>query len=204
MAIVLALSAAILSGSGDFLGGVASRRDRVMSVVAANHYAGVVVVLVLGPFFGGTLGTSAIFWGSLAGLSGAAAVVALHSGFAKSSIAVVSPIAAVGAGVWPVVWEMVRGDVPTTVTLLGIVVGLVAIWIISGGGRLDQGGSVAVGVRHGLIAGLGFGGLLIFLSLAADASGIWSLLPARISGSIVMTFIATRGGEAPDPTVAAG
>ncbi|MCP4303418.1 MAG: DMT family transporter [bacterium] len=211
MAVLLALAAATFSGSGDFLGGVASRRDRVMPVVLVNHLAGVATVLILGPMFGGSLSQSTIVWGSIAGLSGAMAVVALYSGFAKSSIAVVSPIAAVGAAVWPVLWQIVRGDMPTAIVLGGIVLGLIAIWTISSGGHLHDADNVAVGVRYGLLAGIGFGGLLIFLSLAADASGIWSLLPARVAGSMVMLIVAARvpgpllpNREAMPPSIGAG
>ncbi len=192
MAIALAVAAAVLSGSGDFLGGLASRRDRVMAVVLVNHLAGVGTVLLLGPFFGGRLDGPTIFWGSLAGLSGAMAVIALYSGFTRSSIAVVSPIAAVGAGVWPALWEIARGDWPSGVVIIGLVVGLIAIWTISSGGHLSEVDDVATGVRFGLLAGLGFGGLLIFLSLAAGDSGIWGLLPARIAGSVVMLLIVVR------------
>lgn len=192
MAILLALAAAALSGSGDFLGGLASRRDRVMAVVLVNHLAGVATVLVLGPLFGGSLDGATVLWGSLAGISGAMAVIALYSGFARSSIAVVSPIAAVGAAVWPALWEMVRGDLPTAIVLIGLAVGIIAIWTISSGGHISEADDVTTGVRFGLLAGLGFGGLLIFLSLAADNSGIWGLLPARIAGSVVLLVIVTR------------
>lgn len=211
MAIVLSLAAALLSGSGDFLGGLASRRDRVMSVVLVNHLAGVVTVFALGPVFGGSLDGATILWGSLAGLSGAMAVIALYSGFAKSSIAVVSPIAAVGAAVWPALWEIVRGDLPTGIVVVGLVLGILAIWTISSGGHISESDDVAIGVRFGLLAGLGFGGLLIFLSLAADNSGIWGLLPARIAGSLVLLVIVARlpgklfpGRGAMKPAIGAG
>ena len=163
-----------------------------MAVVLVNHLAGVGAVLVLGPLFGGSLDSSTVLWGGLAGLSGAMAVIALYSGFAQSSIAVVSPIAAVGAGVWPALWQVVRGDFPTGIVFLGLVLGLIAIWTISSGGHIAAQDNVAVGVRYGLLAGLGFGGLLIFLSLGAPDSGIWGLLPARIAGSLVMLVIAAR------------
>ena len=182
-----------------------------MPVVLVNHLAGVATVLIVGPLFGGTLAQSSIIWGSLAGLCGAMGVVALYSGFAKSSIAVVSPIAAVGAGVWPVLWQIVRGDLPTPIVLGGIVLGLVAIWTISSGGHLHEAEHVAVGVRYGLLAGLGFGAMMIFLSLAADASGIWALLPARVAASLVMLIAASRAPgpllpsrEAIVPSVGAG
>ena len=189
MAILLALAAATLSGSGDFLGGLGSRQGRVLAVVWFNHLAGVVAVLLLGPLFGGSLDGPTVWWGSLAGLSGAFAVVALYRGFALSSIAVVSPIAAVGAGVWPALWQMVRGDIPGLVVLTGLVVGLVAIWTISSGGHIHEAEDVRTGVFYGMLAGLGFGGLLIFLSLGSDTSGIWALLPARVAGSIAVLAV---------------
>ena len=151
-------------------------------------------MLLLGPLFGGTLDGTTVWWGSLAGVSGAFAVVALYRGFARSSIAVVSPIAAVGAGAWPALWQITRGDLPGILVAAGLVVGLVAIWTISSGGHVHEAEDVRTGVVHGLLAGLGFGGLLIFLSLGSDTSGIWALLPARIAGSIaVLAVIAASG-----------
>ncbi len=192
MPILLALAAATLSGSGDFLGGLASRRDRVMAVVLVNHLAGVVTVLALGPLFGGGLDAPTVLFGSLAGISGAMAVIALYTGFSRSAIGVVSPIAAVGAGVWPALWQVARGEIPTALVIVGLVVGLIAIWTISSGGPISDADDVATGVRFGLLAGLGFGGLLIFLSLAADDSGIWGLLPARIAGTLVLLVIVAK------------
>lgn len=160
-----------------------------MAVVLTNHVAGVLTVLILGPLFGGSLDGETILWGSFAGMSGALAVFALYSGFARSSMAVVSPIAAVGAGVWPVLWQVLRGDVPGPVVFAGLIVGLVAIWTISSGGHLSEADDVRTGVIYGMLAGLGFGGLLIFLSLGADSSGIWALLPARIAGSVAILVV---------------
>lgn len=160
-----------------------------MAVVVFNHVAGVIAVLVLGPLFGGSLDGPTIFWGALAGLSGAFAVVSLYRGFALSSIAVVSPIAAVGAGIWPALWQIMRGDVPGAVVMTGLVVGLVAIWTISSGGHIHEAEDVRTGVLYGIVAGLGFGGLLIFLSLGSDDSGIWALLPARVAGAVAVIAI---------------
>jgi drug/metabolite transporter (DMT)-like permease len=208
---LIALTAAALSGSGDFLGGLASRRGRVTSVVFINHVAGLAAMLVFGPLFGGSLDAQTILWGSLAGLSGVAAVMALYAGFARSSMAVVSPIAAVGAGAWPVVFDVVRGDVPGPVVLAGILLGLVAIWTISSGDRLTENDAVGAGVAYGMIAGLGFGGLLILLSLGSDSSGVWALLPARVAGTIAIfvVILATNrefGGDrgVRMPSIAAG
>lgn len=166
-----------------------------MAVVLFNHVAGVVAVLVLGPLFGGSLDSPTIWWGAAAGLSGAFAVVSLYRGFAMSSMAIVSPIAAVGAGIWPALWQIGRGDVPGPVVMSGLIVGLIAIWTISSGGHAHEAEDVRSGVVYGILAGLGFGGLLIFLSLGSDSSGIWALLPARIAGSIAVFIIVVVTGR---------
>jgi uncharacterized membrane protein len=182
-----------------------------MAVVFVNHIAGVLTVLALGPLFGGRLDSQTIVWGSFAGISGSLAVIALYSGFAQSSIAVVSPIAAVGAGAWPVLWQVLGGDVPGPVVLMGLVLGLVAIWTISSGHHIPDAENVRRGAAFGLLAGLGFGGLLIFLSLASDSSGIWAMLPARSVGALVLLIVvgATRRDLRPErdslvPSVGAG
>ena len=190
MAVLLALAAAALSGTGDFLGGLGSRQGRVFTIVVLNHISGLVVVLAIGPFFDGSLDWETILWGSLAGLSGALAVVALYTGFKRSSIAIVSPIAAVGGGVWPALWEIAGGEVPGPVVGTGILLGLAAIWIISSGGHGNGVDDVRTGVALGMLAGLGFGGLLIFLSLAPESSGIWALAPARAVGGIAIVGVA--------------
>jgi len=182
-----------------------------MSVVLANHLAGVVTVLALGPLFGGHLDGQTILWGSLAGLSGAGGVIALYTGFAKSQMAVASPIAAVGAGAWPVLFEVGQGDIPGPVVIAGLIVGLVAIWTISSGPRGSTTDGVRSGVIYGMLAGLGFGGLLILLSLGSDSSGIWVLLPARAAGSLAMLLVVlmttrefVRGRKTVKPSIGAG
>lgn len=182
-----------------------------MAVVFVNHLAGILTVLTLGPLFGGSLDAPTVLWGSFAGVSGSLAVIALYSGFARSSIGIVSPIAAVGAGAWPVLWQILGGDVPGPVVVAGLVLGLAAIWTISSGDHLHDAENVRTGVVSGLLAGLGFGGLLIFLSLAPDSSGIWAMLPARFAGAAVLLIVvrAMRRELLPErdslvPTIGAG
>ena len=63
MVTILALAAAVLYGTADFLGGVASRRARVFAVLATTVPAGAAVVLVVAllgeaPGLGGLLDTA--------------------------------------------------------------------------------------------------------------------------------------------------
>ncbi len=176
-----------------------------------NHLAGVATVLTMGPLIGGSLDGRTILWGSFAGLCGAGAVLALYTGFTRSGMAVVSPIAAVGAAAWPVLFEIGQGEIPGGVVLAGLALGVVAIWMLSSTGHFGEVDDVRSGVLYGMLAGLGFGGLLIFLSLGSDSSGIWALLPARLTGSLaVLTVVVIttrefrRDRESVVPSIAAG
>ena len=166
-----------------------------MGVVLVNHVVGLAAVAVLAPLVGGTIDGPTLLWGAVAGLCGAVGVLGLYTGFTRSTMAVVSPIAAVGAGVWPAVYEISRGEVPGPVVLAGIVVGLLAIWILSSTGRITATDDVRTGVLYGLLAGLGFGTLLIFLSLGTEGSGIWTLVPARASGLLAMALVVAFTGR---------
>jgi drug/metabolite transporter (DMT)-like permease len=210
MGVLLAGFAAAFAGTGDFLGGFATRRANTWAVGTWNHVAGAVTVLAIAPFLDGSLSGDLILWGSLAGVGGAVGVMGLYTGFARSDIAVVSPIAAVGAATWPVVWSVFFGDFPTGLVMAGIVIGIVAIWLVSGGSSRVLAGD-RHGLRFGLIAGLGFGAQLIFFSFTSDGSSIWALLPARIAGGVLIAAIGLRLGknlllprDAATPGIAAG
>ena len=210
MGVFYAALAAAFAGTGDFLGGLASRRANTWAVGTWNHIAGAVTVLVVAPFLDGQLTAELIWWGSLAGIGGAIGVMGLYTGFTRSDVAVVSPIAAVGSATWPVVWSIVTGDFPTGLVVAGIITGLAAIWLVSGGSRRVLAGD-REGLRFGLIAGLGFGAQLIFFSFTSDGSNIWSLLPARIAGGLLIASVAILLGkslrlprEAQAPGIAAG
>jgi uncharacterized membrane protein len=194
MGILLATMASVLTGTGDFLGGLASRGGSVWGVGTWNHLAGAVVVPALALALGGEITVDLVVWGSAAGIAGAVGVVALYAGFTQSSMSVVSPIAAVGSATWPVVWSVARGDIPGGLVLIGILVGIVAIWVVSGGSRTTLVGD-PVGLRYGVISGLGFGSMLILLSFTADGSNIWALFPARISGAVFLIILASRLGH---------
>ena len=188
MGVIFAALAATFAGSGDFLGGLASRRASTWAVGTWNHVAGAITVLVIAPFLDGRLSGDLILWGSLAGVGGGIGVMGLYTGFARSDIAVVSPIAAVGAATWPVVWSVFFGEFPAGLVVVGVVTGIAAIWLVSGGSRGVLAGD-RHGLRFGLIAGLGFGAQLIFLSFTSDGSNIWALLPARISGGVLIATV---------------
>ncbi len=191
MAIALALAAALVVGSGDFFGGVASRHGRVLAVVLWVHVVGIVAMALLGPLLGGDPTAADLWWGAAAGIAGAAGVLSLYLGFASSRMGVVAPVSAVVAAAAPVLFGLATGERPGPVAFAGLAVGLVAIALVSRPAAGDERGSTAAGVARGLAAGVAFGALFILFSRAGDGSGVWPVLPARVAGAALLVVATT-------------
>ncbi len=196
MAILLALAAAAVVGSGDFFGGMASRHGRVLAVSLWVHVCGVAAMLVLGPLVGGDPTAADLWWGAAAGLAGAVGVTSLYLGFASSRMGVVAPVSAVVAAAVPVMFGLATGERPAALAVGGLGLGLVAIALVSRPGR-DQGSAgVAAGVLRGLAAGAAFGALFVFFGQVGDGTGVWPVLPARMAGAALLVAVAV-GTRAP-------
>ena len=147
MVTILALAAAVLYGTADFLGGVASRRASVFAVLAMTVPAGAVVVVAVAllgeaPWLGGLLGhglgspTSfggwgAVGWAVASGVCGSSGLIAFYAGFAAAPITVVAPVAALVSTVLPVGVAIADGERLTATMVAGGLICLVAIVMVS-------------------------------------------------------------------------
>ncbi len=148
MVTILALAAAILYGTADFLGGVASRRASVFAVLALTVPTGAVVMVavallggtpwVSGLFGHGGLGAptaigdwSAVGWAALSGVCGAGGLTAFYAGFAAAPISVVAPVAALVSAVLPVGVAVADGERPRAGVIVGGLLCLAAIALVS-------------------------------------------------------------------------
>ena len=214
---ILALAAAVLYGTADFLGGVASRRASVVAVLALTVPAGAVVMLLVAllgqvPALGGLLGHgglgspasvgnwSAVGWAAASGVCGAAGLVAFYAGFATAPISVVAPVAALVSAVLPVGVAIAGGERPTATVIAGGLICLVAIILVSaqpaghgdapgGGTRLVTSGRLRA-LGYGAAAGAGFGLFFIFLKNAGQSGVLWPVAISRSAGTVVAFGIA--------------
>ncbi|MGH3229758.1 MAG: EamA family transporter [Streptosporangiaceae bacterium] len=210
---ILALAAAVLYGTADFLGGVASRRARVFAVLALTVPAGAVVMLVVAllgqvPAIGGLLGHgglgspasvgdwSAVGWAAASGVCGAVGLVAFYAGFATAPISVVAPIAALVSAVLPVGVAVVGGERPAATVIAGGLICLVAVVLVSaqpsdhsGDRRLVTSGRLRA-LGYGAAAGAGFGLFFIFLKNAGQSGVLWPVAISRSAGTVVAFGIA--------------
>jgi drug/metabolite transporter (DMT)-like permease len=207
---ILALAAAMLYGTADFLGGVASRRGSAFAVLALTAPAGAVVMIIAalvgsalegGALEGGAIGSwSAVGWAAASGVCGASGLVAFYAGFASAPISVVAPVAALVSAVLPVSVAIAGGERPGAGVIAGGLLCLIAIVLVSvqpSGPSAEPGNAEPGnaepgsprrhlrGLGYGVAAGVSFGLFFIFLKNAGQAGVLWPVAISRSAGTVV-------------------
>lgn len=201
MAYLLALCSAVLYGTADFLGGLASRRTHALAVVVRSQCIALVLLVLMLPVLPEATATrSDLVWGGVAGLAVSVALPLLYQALAVGRMAVVAPTTAVCAVMIPVVTDLWRGEQLTLVTILGFGLAIVAIVLV--GQQEAEAASVPAptraippGVGLALASGVAIG--LFFLALAeTDArAGMWPLLAVRVVAVPVLGAAALVSGR---------
>lgn len=206
MAVILGLAAALTYGTADFLGGLATRRTRVYTVVLLSQVFGSLLLIALFPFFtGANVTRGALWWGGWSGVAGAAGVTFFYQALALGRMSVIAPITAVEAASVPVIFGLVVGERPSPLALTGVACALVAVALVSRsrdpdpGEMVERRGLLGSGLGHALAAGVGFGAFFILLSRAGSDTGLWPLASARVSSAVLLgvALIAARGWDRP-------
>jgi drug/metabolite transporter (DMT)-like permease len=194
-AYALALASALLYGTGDFLGGLLTRRAPALLVVALGQLAGLAVLLLLVVFAPAAAPTAAdLAWGAAAGLFGGGGVALLYRALAVGTMSVIAPATAVCAVAVPVMGDLAGGDRPGAQALAGIALAIVAIVLISQTPSTGTAGATATHRRipHGLgvalLSGVLIGGFFLALAETQSAAGFWPLVAARVTS--VSCFVA--------------
>lgn len=214
MEIVLALGSAVAYGAADFMGGLVTRANHVITVVLLSQLVGTAGLLIVLPLLDhGGASTEAIAWGAASGVAGAIGVVLLYAGLAAGRMSLVAPVTAVEAASVPVLFGLIAGERPGAWALTGVALALTAVVLVSGvpqsgrGARRRSGsGRMSGGLPQALGAGLAFGAFFILLDRAGGASGMWPLVGARASSLslISLAFLTQRPPLAPAPGTSAG
>src|ERR1700722_14233459 len=194
MGILLALAAAVLYGSSDFGGGLASRRLGALRVsvtgsAVAALAAWVTLILVGGP--GPSL--RAVAWGLASGLAGGAGTFVLYRGLARGQMSVVGPLSAVGAAVVPVAAGVALGERPSRLSVAGVLVALPAIVLVAASGSVR--GKLGGGLFDGLAAGLAFGILFIGLAQAGRNARPWPGAAEQTGALLITLAVAVKTRE---------
>lgn len=198
--IFLALATSLLFGVGDFLGGIATRRDSAFAVTGTSHLLSIVllslVVLVVRP---AAVGWGDVVWGGASGFSGVIGVIALFSALACGRMSIVAPITAALSAALPALFDLATGTRLSALTLASMGLALAAIVIVSI--APDHPENVATheyrprrALVLSLLSGVGFAGAFIAFSLTGPDSGLVPILAARAISVPVAVIAAWRFG----------
>ncbi|MFB9890688.1 DMT family transporter [Planobispora takensis] len=198
-AVVLATACALVYGTADFFGGLATRRSQVMAVVVLSQLAGLALVAGLLPFLPGAPTAEGLAWGMAAGVSGGVALVLFYRALATGVMSVVAPVTATTSAALPVLFGLATGERPEPMALGGVVLALLAVVLVS----RDSSPAAAVRDRaatlSALAAGAGFGGFFILLSQAPEGGGMWPLFGARLASVLLIAALAVATGRSLRP-----
>jgi drug/metabolite transporter (DMT)-like permease len=196
MTVVLGLLAALAVGTSDFLGGHTSRRADSTVVTAGSNLIGFVLAGAVALIVGGEINGADVAWGVVGGASVSFGLVALYAGYARSRVSIAAPIAGVGAAALPVIVGSIAGDDNLSGRAAsGVALGLVAIALVSINSS-DQQGSVGASMLYGLGGAVGIGGFFLCLARTSEESGLWPIVTARASGSVVLALTLVATGTA--------
>ena len=213
IAVAFAALSGMAYGASDFSGALASKENDSVLVTAAMQVVSLLalgVVLVVFPFGQMTVGDLA--WGGAAGLGAALGLTTFYRALAIGPMSTAASITALCSASIPVIYGLLRGIIPGTLTLIGIGLAVPAAVLVSVGGIALHAMSPDIPVREriglkrgtsqtrmlSVLAGFGFAWFFVALSNTSDEAGLYPLLGARAASLAALGVILTfRGLWAP-------
>ena len=190
-AILFGLASALTWGAADFGGGIASKKSSPYAVVFWGDLVGMTAVAVLAAARGDPFPSlRSVEFAVLASFCGAIGIIMLYRALADGKMSVAAPVSALMAAVIPVVVGFVAVGLPKWLTMAGVGLALIAIWLVA---RTEREGRVRIhwaDVRLPLFAGVLFGLFFIFMHEAAGESALWPAALLRIASAILLAGIA--------------
>jgi drug/metabolite transporter (DMT)-like permease len=197
--VLLALVSALVWGSGDFVGGVATRRSHQFQVLGLSALSGMVMLTAFALLSERMPSGATIAWAATAGLAGAIGIASLYRGLADAGAAIVAPVAAVVTAIIPAWFTAFAVSPPGAIQLLGFVAAIVGVWLVT---RTPSRQPISPhSVVLALFAGTGFGTFLILIAHVEADLVFGPLVVARAVMLIAaIVLMLSRGVSLPSPT----
>jgi drug/metabolite transporter (DMT)-like permease len=197
LAVAFALSTSLCWGVSDFMGGILTRRNAVLTVLLVCQLTGLGLAAVVVPAFGGPLpGTHELLIAVGAGVASVVGVGSLYKALAVGTMSVVAPIAATSALVPVLFGLVVLSERPSALQSLGIALAALGVFVVVRQKHEDEGarraGAVSLAFAGG--AALGFGAVQVCLKESAAADVWWTIGVMRVTMviAIALAILATR------------
>ena len=218
LAIALALGASLCWGSGDFLGGLTTRRASLWAVIVGSQAAGLVgatlVVVLAGR---GWPGLHAVWPVMLGGLASVVAISCFYKALAIGSMSIVAPISATNALI-PFLVGLAVGERPSAAQLAGVALAAAGVLLVASE-RARAGDTIGVAalpnepaveptaitaagaaahvprrnqrraIVLALTAAVAMGLVLVGYDATARYDPLWAMLGGRISSVVVFAMV---------------
>jgi drug/metabolite transporter (DMT)-like permease len=194
MAAFLALFSSFLWGGADFFGGLLAKRYKSIAVTATSQFFGLVLgtllVIVSGTYIAPNLSwNSYLIPGMLAGTFGLIGLVAFYAGLATGKMGVVSPISSLSALI-PITVAFINGEKPNSQQLIGMIIALMGAFFASGPEL--KGRITLQPILFALVALVGFGTALTFLTQGSKTNALLTMTTMRLTTVSICLIIAIR------------
>ena len=186
MTILFGLLTAFSYGYADFVGAIAAKKVRALTVTTVAFSFGLLLALLFSLFAGASYNESVVLYGILAGICSAAAISFLYAALALGPISIVSPFTAVLSAIVPVVVDIASGQALGELSLLAIVLILIAVVLVAFVPGQDVRLPTLRAAIYSIGAGLGFAGTFVFIDAAPSDSGLGVLVVMRVIGITIL------------------
>ena len=186
MTILFGLLTAFSYGYADFVGAIAAKKVRALTVTSVAFSFGLLLALLFSLFAGASYNESVVVYGILAGICSAAAISFLYAALALGPISIVSPFTAVLSAIVPVVVDIASGQALGELSLLAIVLILIAVVLVAFVPGQDVRLPTLRATIYSIGAGLGFAGTFVFIDAAPSDSGLGVLVVMRVIGITIL------------------
>lgn len=192
MPIFLGALASVLIGFSDFLGRYGTRRSNAVTATSGAMLGGAVTALVALALIPSVFAQRDVLLGVASGLLVGIALALLYEAMATSSAAVAGPLVALGAALIPLGWDVVRGNRPSGLALVGVIVAISSLLLVMYSPALK--GTLRRGIGLSLMAALLFGVSFTLVGAAGEDSGVWAPAAQRVTALVIMLGLATARG----------
>lgn len=189
MPIVLGVLASVFIGFSDFLGRYGTRRSNAITATSGAMLGGAVSALIALALIPSVYALRDVVLGASSGLLVGIALALLYEAMATSSAAVAGPLVALGAALIPLGWDVIRGNRPSGLVLVGVVVAISSLLLVMYSPALK--GTLRRGIGLSLMASVLFGVSFVMVGGAGQDSGVWAPAAQRMTALAVMLTLAT-------------
>jgi drug/metabolite transporter (DMT)-like permease len=191
LSILFGIASALSWGSGDFAGGLSSRKVGAYRAVLYADFFGLSILLAVPIVYRESFPSSTVLVNSfLGGALGSFGLLILYYSLSIGQMSIAAPVSALFAALLPVVYGALTEGLPGVVQFAGFGIALAAVWLISQGNdgfhvsRLSD-------LKYPILAGVGFGSYFIFIHNAVGDpdSLLWPMIVSRLAGTLLLFVI---------------